>query len=92
MVRIFGDAEQHAKWHTNEGALWHYDDPSDVSTAKFLGNFANMPGGQGAIAEVVAVHLNSDGAIVAALQWAEGGTITPDLHVEYLQVLPEDPE
>lgn len=92
VVRITEEAGQFGMWHANKGPLWEYSDPSDVTTAKFLGDFAKMPGGKNATAEIVTIHLTSDGNLVASLQWSADGTIQIGLHIEYLQVLPADPE
>ena len=91
-IRLTDEASQHAKWHSNEGPLWNWRDVSDPSTAKFVGNYANLPGGREATGEVIAVHLNRDHDVVAGVQWDADGTITPELRIEYLVVVPGESE
>ena len=88
-VRLTEEASEWPRWHTNN-PIWHYDDPADDSTAKFRGDYGHIPGGKDAIAEIVAVHLNSDGVVVAAIQWAADGTLQDDMKVTWLQVIQEE--
>jgi len=91
-VRLTEEVSEWPRWHKNNGPIWKYDDPSDVETGKFVGDYGNIPGGKDAVAEIVAVHVHADLGVVAAIKWDEDGTIIPDMQIKYFQVLPEQEE
>jgi len=88
-VRLTEEVVEWPRWHTNKGPIWRYDDPKDDSTAKFVGDYCNIPGGKNATAEIVAVHLHSDLGVVATIMWNADGTMLADMKVEYLQIIQE---
>ena len=91
-VRLTEEISQGARWHSKSCLLWRFADPEDMTTGEFVGDYANTPGGKDATAEVVAVHLNSDGGLVAAIKWEADGTIRVDMPIECFVVISEDGE
>lgn len=89
-VRLTEEASQYPKWHSNHLVLWKWGDTSDPSTAEFQGDYANIPGGKNATAEIVAIYLNPDySGPVASIMWHEDGTILNDISIKSLQVIHE---
>lgn len=89
-VRLTDEALEWPRWHTNRGMLWKYDDPNDLSTGVFLGNYENVPGGRGGVAEIVAVHLDPDNGLLAAIKWEANGEMVSGLKIEYFKLIDEE--
>ena len=59
----------------------------------FVGDFAKIPGGPDAIAEIVALYLKAEDGetkIFATVRWIIGGSIKTDVDLEWLTIIKGD--
>jgi len=70
--------------------LWHDNHRWNNEKGCYEGDFAKLPGGKNAQGEIVAVYLVNDGnetRLLAAVRWAIGGNLRPDIDLTWLRVL-----
>lgn len=71
------------RWHSR-GNGYEFMDISKGTIRK--GDFANLPGGESALGEIVAIYLQ-DGQPVASILWQEDGSIYDGISIGDLRVI-----